>query len=166
MPRTDSNDYSTTSERRRLLSMRLRSSAAWYSFAKSAGGRNTWLRRMCACEITSKREPVAISTNRAKSVRELPEVPSAMLEEMDTAARLIWLVRPNRSSLGKPVVREYTRSANAIAFCQTSSFSKLNMGDAFNAQGAGDGTLRLSTLNKQLSTHSVPKYAAITFGSF
>ena len=43
---------------------------------------------------------------RAKSGREERELPSAIFEEIDTAARRIWLVRPNRSSSGKVLVME------------------------------------------------------------
>ncbi len=41
------------------------------------------------CETTSNTEPVAISMKRAKSLREMREEPSAMLEETETAARRI-----------------------------------------------------------------------------
>src|SRR3954470_10618869 len=82
---------------------------------------------MADCETTSKSEPVAISTNRAKSARDMRALPSAMLEETETDARRIWFVRPNRSASGNERVREYTRSAKSIERCQTSSFSKLNI---------------------------------------
>ena len=36
---------------------------------------------MVVCETTSNREPVAISTNRAKSVRDARELPSARFDE-------------------------------------------------------------------------------------
>ena len=49
-------------------------------------------------DTTSNSEPLAISTNRAKSTREVRELPSAMFDEMETAARRIWLVKPKRSS--------------------------------------------------------------------
>src|SRR5438034_3572909 len=52
-----------------------------------------------------------------------------MLEEMETAARRIWLVNPNRSSSGK--ARVIVSSAYSIALCHTSSFSKLNIILAF-----------------------------------
>src|SRR4051812_8024707 len=82
---------------------------------------------MVDCETISKSEPVAISTNLAKSARERRALPSAMLEEIETAARRIWFVKPNLSASGKDRVREYTKSANSIERCQTSSFSKLNI---------------------------------------
>jgi len=44
---------------------------------------------MKACEITSNTEPVAISTKRLKSVCDIRDVPSAMFEDIETAARLI-----------------------------------------------------------------------------
>jgi hypothetical protein len=50
-----------------------------------------------------------------------------MLEEIDTAARRIWLQRPNRSSSGNLRVKEYTSSPKAMASFQVSSFSKLNL---------------------------------------
>src|SRR4051794_32964873 len=95
---------------------------------------------MADCETTSKSEPVAISTNLAKSARDMRALPSAMLEETETAARRIWLVSPKRSESGKDLVREYTRSANSIERCQTSSFSKLNIGrKVFGKQGGKQG---------------------------
>ena len=44
---------------------------------------------MNACEMTSNSDPVAISTNRLKSVCDILDVPSAMFEDIETAARLI-----------------------------------------------------------------------------
>lgn len=66
---------------------------------------------MVVCETTSNRDPVAISMNRAKSVRDARELPSAMLDEMETDARRNWLVNPNRCYSGEERVNEYTRSA-------------------------------------------------------
>ena len=40
-------------------------------------------------DTTSKTDPVAISINRAKSVCDMREVPSAMFDDIDTAARRI-----------------------------------------------------------------------------
>lgn len=67
------------------------------------------------------------------------ELPSAMFDEIETAARRIWFVSPKRSSAGKPRVCLYTKSAKSIAFCQTSNFSKLNI-------------LNSVAINNQLST--------------
>ncbi len=41
------------------------------------------------CETTSYKEPLAISMNRAKSFFEARDVPSARLDEIETAARRI-----------------------------------------------------------------------------
>ena len=43
--------------------------------------------------------------------------PSAMLDGIDTAARRIWLTRPNFSAAGIRDVTRYTRFVNSIAFC-------------------------------------------------
>ena len=42
---------------------------------------------MVVYETTSKSDPVAISTNRAKSARETLELPSARFDEIETTAR-------------------------------------------------------------------------------
>ncbi len=44
---------------------------------------------MNAWEVTSKSEPVLISTKRAKSLFEFRDDPSAMFDETETAARRI-----------------------------------------------------------------------------
>ena len=120
-------NYSLSNDRRRPLSILLCSSAAAYNWRYWSCDRNPWRTPMVLCDTTSKREPVAISMNRAKSGCDERELPSAMFAEMETAARRIWLVRPNLSASGKFRVREYTTSANSMALCQTSSFSKLNI---------------------------------------
>jgi hypothetical protein len=56
---------------------------------------------MVAWDTTSKTEPVAISMNRPKSGLDERELPSAIFEEIETAARRVWFVKPNRSSSGK-----------------------------------------------------------------
>jgi hypothetical protein len=61
---------------------------------------------MVVCETTSNSDPVAISTNRAKSARETLELPSARFDEIETAARRICVVNPNRSSSGKLLLTE------------------------------------------------------------
>src|SRR5438552_19147711 len=94
---------------------------------------------MKACETASKTEPAAISVNRAKSFFEDRDEPTAMFDEIETAARRSWFVRPKRSYLGNARVSLYMRSAKSMAFCQTSSFSKLNIGLTLNS--------RLRTLN-------------------
>jgi hypothetical protein len=56
---------------------------------KSASDKKPCRFEMVACEMTSNSEPVAISMNRPKSVLEERELPSAMFDEMETAARRI-----------------------------------------------------------------------------
>jgi hypothetical protein len=46
-------------------------------------------RRFVVVDATSNNDPVAISTKRAKSVRDAPELPSAILDEMEVAAHRI-----------------------------------------------------------------------------
>ena len=61
---------------------------------------------------TSPSEPTAMLRCRANSRRPNNEAPSAIFVGAERAARRIWLVRPNRSSLGKPLVMLWTDSAN------------------------------------------------------
>lgn len=49
-------------------------------------------------------EPYAISINRRKSLFDVRLLPSAMFDEMETAARQSCDVNPNRSDAGKPAV--------------------------------------------------------------
>jgi hypothetical protein len=103
------------------------SSADEYIFACASTESRSWRLAISAWETTSKSEPVAISTIRAKSASECRELPSARFDETDTAARRIWLVSPNRSLSGKLFVTAYTRSAKSIALCQTCNFSNVNI---------------------------------------
>jgi len=82
---------------------------------------------MWACDTSSIREPYAISTNRANSVDDERMLPSAIFDEIETAARRIWLVSPNLSSLGNRAETAYIQSARSTANCQTSSFPKRKM---------------------------------------
>jgi hypothetical protein len=71
---------------------------------------------MNACETTSKSEPDEISIKRAKSVFELRDDPSAMFDEIETAARRIWLVRPKRSSAATVAMLVVTASILWLQF--------------------------------------------------
>src|SRR5208283_5171281 len=82
------------------LSILLCFSQAEYNCLNSVSDRNSCRCEMTACDTTSNNEPVAISTKRAKSGRDVRELPSARFDEMETAARRIWFVKPNRSPSG------------------------------------------------------------------
>jgi hypothetical protein len=56
------------------------------------------------CVSTSYAEPVAISRNLEKSLFEFLELPSAILDGIETDALLNWLVKPNLSLSGNELV--------------------------------------------------------------
>jgi len=58
------------------------------------------------------------------SFDEIREVPSAKFDAIETAALLIWLIKPNFSSSGKLFVTVYVQTAKFLACCQHSNFSK------------------------------------------
>lgn len=59
---------------------------------------------MINCVFNSKDDPIAISINLENSFSEDRLAPSATLEAIDTDDLLIWDIRPNFSSPGKPFV--------------------------------------------------------------
>ncbi|MDD5141215.1 MAG: hypothetical protein PHY43_13250 [Verrucomicrobiales bacterium] len=79
----------SSNERRRPLNILLCFSHAEYNRVNPASDKKPCRLEMAACETTSNNEPVAISTKRAKSGRDERELPSAMFDEMETAARRI-----------------------------------------------------------------------------
>ena len=90
-------------------------------------------------------DPVAISTNRAKSAREILELPSARFDEIETAARRICVVNPNRSSSGKFLLMDKPGPQTVLA-----------------SQPSTDNPQRLrrpSTLNQQPSTTSASPFS-------
>jgi hypothetical protein len=95
----------SSNDLRRPLNILLCFSQAPYKRLKSVSDKKPCRFEMVACETTSNNEPVAISTKRAKSGRDDRELPSARFDEMETAARRIWFVKPNRSVSGKVRVR-------------------------------------------------------------
>ena len=72
----------------------------------------------------SAQEPRAIDKKLVNSLSVLRSNPSAIFEPIETAARLIWEVNPNSSSLGNRFVKIYMSFVNFLAICQTGNSSK------------------------------------------
>ena len=72
--------------------------------------------------------------NRAKSVSDDLDEPSAIFDDTETADRRNCRVSPNLSSAGKARVTVYMRSAYSTALCQTSNLSNLNILIAYSGE--------------------------------
>src|ERR1041385_1883894 len=112
--------------RRSPLKILVSSEAAQRMSPADSTDRNPCRRAISACATTSNTEPTAISRNRANSVRDEREDPSARFDPTETAARRICEASPNLSSCGKVWVNRYTTSLKSMALCQASTRSKLN----------------------------------------
>src|SRR5438105_7974281 len=82
--------------------MRPISSAAEYNERKLSSLKKSCRQPMKACQITSNTEPCAISMYCAKSVCDMRDVPSAVFEDIETAARRI-LVRKTEPLVSREI---------------------------------------------------------------
>ncbi len=80
----------------------------------------------------SKADPIAISRNLLNSISLCLLQPSAMLEGIETADLLIWLLSPKRSSMGKVETILYVETTLLIPSFQISSVLKSLMGLKIN----------------------------------
>jgi hypothetical protein len=82
-------------------------------------------------------EPAPYRRNRANSLSPPRELPSAMFEGMEMAARRSCETRPYSSFSGKLAVFTYTSSASACALCHTCRFLKSCIAASSDVAGIG-----------------------------